>query len=434
MSLRLRRGTDVERQSVVFAEGELVYTTDLKEIYIGDGVTLGGIKVTSAVDETPIALTRDLDLNSFDIVGSGDIDINGVVTANVFYGSGAQLTDLPLLNVNNGAAYQISIVGADSTTIVNSDTSELYGSFFGNLSGNLTGSIYDAENGVIVDNIAKTFNGTFYGDGSNLTNLVLPDGSEHKINIIGFDSTVMVDSITSMFYGDGSNLTNLVLPDGSEHRINIIGADSTVMVDAASSSFTGTLTGDIYGIDDLIIIDSVNSNISANTMNLKSDISIVPDPEVIGPNYVNISSNDDRSIIKLIRVSDVDITNDQVLYGSIFFQRTDVTGDTATSIIMGGRDGIFVSADYANSFPEASTLSVATNGNVGIGAYTPTEKLVVEGNAKISGFVQFGSFTTEQRDAITAVNGMVIYNITNNKFEGYQNSSWINLDNGNAAS
>ena len=161
MSLRLRRGTDVERQSVVFAEGELVYTTDLKEIYIGDGVTLGGIKVTSAVDETPIALTRDLDLNSFDIVGSGDIDINGVVTANVFYGSGAQLTDLPLLNVNNGAAYQISIVGADSTTIVNSDTSELYGSFFGNLSGNLTGSIYDAENGVIVDNIAKTFNGTF---------------------------------------------------------------------------------------------------------------------------------------------------------------------------------------------------------------------------------------------------------------------------------
>ena len=44
-----------------------------------------------------------------------------------------------------------------------------------------------------------------------------------------------------------------------------------------------------------------------------------------------------------------------------------------------------------------------------------------------SGYVQFGSVTTTQRDAFTAVNGMVIYNSSDNKFQGYENGSWVNL-------
>jgi hypothetical protein len=39
-----RKGTDAERQTVVFAEGEGIYTTDKKEFWIGDGVTLGGVR------------------------------------------------------------------------------------------------------------------------------------------------------------------------------------------------------------------------------------------------------------------------------------------------------------------------------------------------------------------------------------------------------
>jgi hypothetical protein len=53
-----------------------------------------------------------------------------------------------------------------------------------------------------------------------------------------------------------------------------------------------------------------------------------------------------------------------------------------------------------------------------------------DGSITAGSFVQFGSLTSAQRDALAAVNGMVIYNTTNNKFEGYQNGAWINLDNG----
>jgi hypothetical protein len=35
--------------------------------------------------------------------------------------------------------------------------------------------------------------------------------------------------------------------------------------------------------------------------------------------------------------------------------------------------------------------------------------------------------TTTQRNALTAVNGMVIYNSTDNKFQGYENGGWANL-------
>jgi len=49
------------------------------------------------------------------------------------------------------------------------------------------------------------------------------------------------------------------------------------------------------------------------------------------------------------------------------------------------------------------------------------------------GFVQFGSYNTTERNALTAINGMVIYNSQVNRFQGYQNSAWINIDDGTAA-
>lgn len=45
MSLKLRRGTNTQRLSITPAEGELIYTTDTKKLYIGDGTTAGGTAV-----------------------------------------------------------------------------------------------------------------------------------------------------------------------------------------------------------------------------------------------------------------------------------------------------------------------------------------------------------------------------------------------------
>lgn len=47
MSLKLRRGPNSQRLGIIPAEGELIYTTDTKIVYVGDGVTPGGILVGS---------------------------------------------------------------------------------------------------------------------------------------------------------------------------------------------------------------------------------------------------------------------------------------------------------------------------------------------------------------------------------------------------
>jgi len=47
MSLQIRRGTDADRLNIVFDIAEIIYCTDSKLVYIGDGATLGGVPVGS---------------------------------------------------------------------------------------------------------------------------------------------------------------------------------------------------------------------------------------------------------------------------------------------------------------------------------------------------------------------------------------------------
>lgn len=80
MSLKLRRGTDAQRIGITPAEGELIYTTDTKKLYVGDGSIPGGIAVdtsgsgiTDLVQDTTPQLGGNLDVNNFAITGSSII-------------------------------------------------------------------------------------------------------------------------------------------------------------------------------------------------------------------------------------------------------------------------------------------------------------------------------------------------------------------------
>jgi hypothetical protein len=96
MALQIRRGTDAERTAgggVVFANGELVYVTDTDKLYIGDGATAGGMPMAgsaiASIGEYIVAdtinstldLQQNLDLNGKDIIGTGNINIAGTITA-----------------------------------------------------------------------------------------------------------------------------------------------------------------------------------------------------------------------------------------------------------------------------------------------------------------------------------------------------------------
>lgn len=48
MALRIRRGTDAQRSGVTFEMGEIVWTTDGQQLFVGDGLAQGGIPVIGA--------------------------------------------------------------------------------------------------------------------------------------------------------------------------------------------------------------------------------------------------------------------------------------------------------------------------------------------------------------------------------------------------
>lgn len=65
VKIKVRRGTDLQRKSVIFDNGELGYVTDAdsRRLFIGDGVTYGGIPAgmkfyTGSVTTTPNAFSR----------------------------------------------------------------------------------------------------------------------------------------------------------------------------------------------------------------------------------------------------------------------------------------------------------------------------------------------------------------------------------------
>lgn len=216
MALRLRRGTNAERLTVTPSAGELVYTTDTKKIFVGDGSTAGGTIVTGIndiVDDTTPQLGGDLDLNGNNITGTGNINITGTITAtgSISLGDGAGSDIITVGGVVSGhlepdqnvthnigtttkrwrdgffssldvdgqiTASSISvddIMTNGSTTIYSADT----GKFIGDLEGNVTGNVTGAVTGDLV--------GSVFGD----------------------DSTLIIDAIDNIITVDTATITDV---------------------------------------------------------------------------------------------------------------------------------------------------------------------------------------------------------------------------------
>lgn len=52
----LKRGADEYRCNAIFRKSEIVFTTDTRKVYIGDGMTIGGLYV----GDIPAEITGDL--------------------------------------------------------------------------------------------------------------------------------------------------------------------------------------------------------------------------------------------------------------------------------------------------------------------------------------------------------------------------------------
>jgi len=133
IQVQIRQGLASENATFVGAEGELVYTTDTKDLFVHDGSTLGGTPVGSlasiADDSVTFAKIEEIPANT--ILGNntaGSSDILELTTAqtrtllNVADGATANSSDATLLARANHTGTQTASTISDFDTEVANNT------------------------------------------------------------------------------------------------------------------------------------------------------------------------------------------------------------------------------------------------------------------------------------------------------------------------
>jgi hypothetical protein len=117
MAIRIRRGTDAERATVVFEMAEVAFATDTEKFYIGDGVTPGGILIDdqtltynsstntiTTADGSTVVLTN---VPSIAQIANWDTAYNNMVVSATITGD---VTKTLNLNQQDGGSVSVSYV------------------------------------------------------------------------------------------------------------------------------------------------------------------------------------------------------------------------------------------------------------------------------------------------------------------------------------
>jgi hypothetical protein len=228
MPLQIRRGTDAERTAMTqpLAAGELIFVTNTNRLYIGNGTTNGGVPVTDYTDEQARDATAPMLVNgthsAISFVYDDALDkVNATVNLSDYQG------------VIKAAAFNGSVVANDSSLLIDGNTGKF------NLSGRVgTDIIPDTD--VAYDLGSATY---------RFRDLYL-SGSSIKL---GAATITAVGDAVNLPLGSTMGGVPLAGGAGSDYNGNIIGDDSTIIVNAATKvvtaagGFIGNVTGTVTG-------------------------------------------------------------------------------------------------------------------------------------------------------------------------------------------
>ena len=302
-----------------------------------------------------------------------------------------------------------SVFGQDSSVIIDATSNQIRGNFIGNLGGDLNTnnfSIVSNGNIFISPNNYTQFGSAFAGINGNLVirrssytgGAVLGNGG---ILFEQFHNDPKADRL--IFHRSRGSYTSPQPVQTGDRiaEIAFIGNTSAAPYSVYSASIRAVAVGGpIYSPSGNVIPTDIEFRALNDPNEADTRVLTISSEKKVLANRIEGLSTTLTVIGNLIG----DVT------GSIFSDNSTMLVDGTNGRFIGNLDGDVTGSVYSDN---STRIIDGTDGSITAGS-----------------FVQFGSLTSAQRDALAAVNGMVIYNTTNNKFEGYQNGAWINLDNG----
>jgi len=206
MALQIRRGTDAQRQTIAFKAGELIYTTDLKDIYVGDGVTNGG---------TQLSPVKSVNGSTGTVVLTTDQVTQG--STNKYYSATqAKIDSGAALVAGNAGNTGITFSYNSSTNVVNAVVTNVGG--LSTVSGDLTPSLggnltLNSRNIVGTGLINITGNITASNASISNSTLTLTTNSITTTNQVISLGTPTASSVVNI-YPSASNAVNVYGPPG----------------------------------------------------------------------------------------------------------------------------------------------------------------------------------------------------------------------------
>ena len=416
MALRIRRGTEADRQLLTGqdpAVGEPIFVTDTNKLYIGKSGTTGGqiINPDQALNDlsnvncpTPTngqALVFNTAQNKWingavqTINSIGDIADVDITTAAPTVNQVLKWDGTKFIPAND-IDTQIALASASIDDLGDVSTSGVDAPSNGQvLAWNAGAAQFKPINPVF--NQTGTFDGTFEGT--------------MKGTLVGDDSTILVDGITNTIKLDNGQ----VFFDGVQ--IKLLAGNNNLKFGEVTDNVGPTFQ--LYNTDksqpiEIVAVGGTGNDFSKFQFNVKDNSLQTPVTFTAGDSLAGIAwSGWDTNNSKYVPSAQ--------LYTKVSNSAGSVAADTVKGTL------VFATNDGTASAPSLKFMEFTSDGRLSINSQTANATLDVNGNAKIGTELLLGSMTTTQRDALTAANGMIIYNTTDNKFQGYENGAWSNL-------
>ena len=356
-TLKLKRGTTSQRQGFTPALAELIYDSDTKEVYVGDGTTQGGIAVSVSTQN----------LENLGNVQSVTPQKDQIL---VYNGSNWAATNNPALDLRG------NIYADDSTLLVDAINGKIVGPVqttsvvATTITGTLTGDTVGSHTGSVVGNLVGTVTGDVKGSVFADDSTTMVDANNNKLLASVVDATT-INATTingALFQG---NFKGTLVADDSTSFIDGISRTvnaKSIATDQIRAQFGSQIKIENPNVSALDLeVNATNVNMFRGVTSQLSSLTIYSQDHSAGfpKTALNVTNTGNDAISNEIGLLKARGTNTNLL--------TAQAGDSAGSVSWSGHDGAQaqVGATMSGSIVSISTNNVAIklqwkvrNGNI----------------------------------------------------------------------